>query len=142
MDADLQHPPEILPALVKALDAGADMAIASRYIPGGGCPNWGLSRRVISKAALKISHLLLPSTRKVQDPLTGFFMFRKGPIEGKELKPIGYKISLEIMLMGDFKNIVEVPFVFQEQERRPEQAAREDANRLSQSFIQPDAAHR
>lgn len=114
MDADLQHPPEVLPDLIKALEAGADMAIASRYIPGGGCPNWGLSRKIISLVALKISHLLLPATRQVKDPLTGFFMFRREPLSGKDLKPVGYKISLEIMLMGDFRNIVEVPFIFQE----------------------------
>jgi dolichol-phosphate mannosyltransferase len=114
MDADLQHPPEILPDLLKAIENGADMAIASRYVPGGGCPNWDLFRRVVSRGALMLSHLLLPATRQVKDPLTGFFMFRQAPIVGKELKPVGYKISLEIMLMGDFHNIVEVPFIFQE----------------------------
>src|SRR4030042_1477634 len=73
MDADLQHPPEIIPDLIKALENGADMAFASRYIPGGGCPQWGLSRKIISKVALMISHILLPSTRRVKDPLSGFF---------------------------------------------------------------------
>jgi dolichol-phosphate mannosyltransferase len=114
MDADLQHPPEVLPDLIKALESGADMAVASRYIPGGGCPNWGLSRRIISKVALKLSHLLLPATRKVKDPLTGFFMFRRENVNADRLKPIGYKISLEIMLVGDFRRIVEVPFIFEE----------------------------
>jgi dolichol-phosphate mannosyltransferase len=114
MDADLQHPPEVLPDLIKALEAGADMAFASRYIPGGGCPNWGLLRKIISKVALKISHLLLPATRKVKDPLTGFFMFRRDNVNADRLKPIGYKISIEVMLVGNFRNIVEVPFVFEE----------------------------
>jgi len=114
MDADLQHPPEVLPDLVRAIEAGADMAIASRYVLRGGCPNGHLFRRTGSRGALMLSHLLLPTTRKIKDPLTGFFMFRKEPVAGKELKPIGYKISLEIMLMGDFRHIVEVPFIFQE----------------------------
>ncbi len=114
MDADLQHPPEVLPDLIKAIDAGADMAIGSRYIPGGGCPNWDLTRKIISKVALKLSHLLLPATRKVKDPLAGFFMFRRECIDAARLKPIGYKISIEVMLLGNFKNIVEVPFVFEE----------------------------
>jgi dolichol-phosphate mannosyltransferase len=114
MDADLQHPPEVIPALIKALEDGADMAVASRYIPGGGCPNWGLSRKIISRAALMIAHLLLPSSRPVKDPLTGFFMFRRENIEGADLKPVGYKISLEIMLLGNFQRIVEVPFIFEE----------------------------
>jgi dolichol-phosphate mannosyltransferase len=114
MDADLQHPPEVLPELIKALENGADMAIASRYIPGGGCPHWGLSRRVISRVALMVAHLLLPSTRPVKDPLAGFFMFQKQNIAGAELKPTGYKISLEIMLAGKFRHIVEVPYTFKD----------------------------
>ncbi len=113
MDADLQHPPEVLPDLIKALESGADMAVASRYIKGGGCRNWGLSRKIISEVALEISHLLLPSTRPVKDPLSGFFMFRRENINADRLKPIGYKISLEIMLVGDFRRIVEVPFIFE-----------------------------
>jgi dolichol-phosphate mannosyltransferase len=114
MDADLQHPPEVLPELVKAIRGGADMAIASRYIPGGGCPNWGLSRRIISRVALMISHLLLPSTRAVKDPLAGFFMFQRQNVDPARLKPIGYKISLEVMLIGSFQNVVEVPYIFED----------------------------
>jgi dolichol-phosphate mannosyltransferase len=113
MDADLQHPPEVLPDLLKAMESGADMVFASRYIKGGGCQGWSLSRRIISKVALKVSHLLLPSTRRVKDPLTGFFMFRRDNISAETLQPTGYKISLEIMLAGDFKRIVEVPFIFE-----------------------------
>jgi dolichol-phosphate mannosyltransferase len=114
MDADLQHPPEVLPDMVKAIQKGADMAVASRYIEGGGCPNWGLSRRVISRVALLVSHLLLPSTKRVKDPLSGFFFFRKGKVTPSKLKPIGYKISLEVMLVGNFNNVVEVPYVFED----------------------------
>jgi dolichol-phosphate mannosyltransferase len=114
MDADLQHPPEILPDLLKAVESGADMVFASRYIKGGGCQGWGLSRRIISKVALKVSHLLLPSTRRVKDPLSGFFMFRRENVDADRLQPVGYKIGLEIMLAGDFKRVVEVPFIFKE----------------------------
>jgi len=114
MDADLQHPPEVIPDMIKAIQGGADMAVASRYVEGGGCPHWGLSRRVISRVALVVSHLLLPSTRRVKDPLSGFFFFRRRNITPSKLKPIGYKISLEIMLVGGFKRLVEVPYVFED----------------------------
>jgi dolichol-phosphate mannosyltransferase len=114
MDADLQHPPAILPKLLKAIKDGADMALASRYIKGGGCPNWGLSRRVTSKVALRIAHIFLPSSRRVKDPMSGFFMFRRENVDLKQLKPVGYKIALEIMIVGSFKNVVEVPFIFKE----------------------------
>jgi dolichol-phosphate mannosyltransferase len=114
MDADLQHPPEVIPQMLKALNKGADMALASRYVEGGGCPHWGLSRRVISKVASALSHLLLPSTRQVKDPLSGFFIFRRQNIAQAKLKPIGYKISLEIMLAGRFRHVVEVPYIFED----------------------------
>lgn len=114
MDADLQHPPEVLPDLLKAMEGGADIAFASRYVPGGGSDGFAFSRQVISKVAAMISHLLLPSSRRVKDPLTGFFMFRRENVELERLKPTGYKISLEVLLTGDFKKVAEVPFIFKE----------------------------
>ncbi len=113
MDADLQHPPEKLPELVKAIENGADIAFASRYVPGGGSAGWGLTRRIISKGATQICHVLLPQSRKVHDTMTGFFIFRRSGVDSDRLKPIGYKIALEVLLMGNFKNVTEVPYVFE-----------------------------
>jgi dolichol-phosphate mannosyltransferase len=114
MDADLQHPPEVLPRLLQAVEGGADMVFASRYIEGGGCPNWSMSRKIVSKVAAMVSHILLPSSRRVKDPMSGYFMFRSKNVDPDRLKPLGYKIALEIMLVGSFKNITEVPFIFEE----------------------------
>jgi dolichol-phosphate mannosyltransferase len=114
MDADLQHPPEINAALIQAIENGADLAVASRYIPGGGCPNWGLTRRIISKGALSLAHVFLPISRKVKDPMSGFFMFKREKIAGITFKPIGYKILLEMLVMGNFEKVVEVPFIFED----------------------------
>jgi dolichol-phosphate mannosyltransferase len=114
MDADLQHPPEKLPEMIKAIEDGADMAFASRYIPGGGVPEWGLLRRVISKGAGQIAHLLLPSSRRVADPMSGFFIFRREKVDPDKLKPTGYKIALEILLVGNFEKVTEVPFIFED----------------------------
>ena len=114
MDADLQHPPEILPSLVGAMEKGADIVVASRYIPGGGVPNWGLLRRIISKGAGTISHVFLPQSRRTHDPMSGFFMFRRDKVDPDKLKPIGYKILLEILLIGHFTSPAEVPFIFEE----------------------------
>lgn len=114
MDADLQHPPEVNAHLLNALESGADMAVASRYVAGGGCPNWGLTRRVISKGALTLAHIFLPTTRKVKDPMSGFFMFKRSGMEQTEFKPAGYKILLEMLVMGRFQNVVEVPFIFED----------------------------
>ena len=112
IDADLQHPPDIIPKLLSAINDGADIAIASRYVKGGAVPTWGFLRRLISKGAIMLSRLLLPTTRNVKDPMAGFFFFRKELIDGKPLKPIGYKILLEILAMTNPKKVTEVPYVF------------------------------
>jgi dolichol-phosphate mannosyltransferase len=135
MDADLQHPPEVNAALLKAIENGADMAVASRYVSGGGCPNWGLVRRVISKGALTLAHIFLPTTRKVKDPMSGFFMFKREGIDQIEFKPIGYKILLEMLVMGNFQNVVEVPFIFEDRSSgRSKMKARQQIDYLKHIF--------
>jgi glycosyltransferase involved in cell wall biosynthesis len=113
IDADLQHPPEKIPALLQEIESGADVAIASRYIPGGGVRDWNFIRRTTSWGATILAHLLLSSTRKINDPLSGFFLLKKEVIEGVELKPIGYKILLEVLGRGKAKETKEVPFIFE-----------------------------
>ena len=117
MDADLQHPPEVLSDLLKAIEDGADMAIASRYVPGGSCEGWGLARRITSRGAIFIAHVLLPLTRRIKDPMAGFFVFKKQAIASANLKPTGYKILLEIVMEGKFQNIAEVPYTFKTRSR-------------------------
>lgn len=112
MDADLQHPPEVLPELVKEIESGADIVIASRYVRGGSCPGWNLRRRLISRGAIFLAHLLLPATRQVNDPVSGFFMFNKNAVAEARLKPLGYKILLELLMQGKFEKIAEVPYTF------------------------------
>ena len=112
MDADLQHPPEVIPHLLRELESGADVAIASRYVEGGGCEGWGLIRRIISKGAIFLAHLLLPSTRKVKDPVSGFFMLNRRVVANAELRPTGYKILLEILMEGEFQDVAEVGYIF------------------------------
>ncbi|MBW2995091.1 glycosyltransferase [Candidatus Woesearchaeota archaeon] len=72
MDADYSHPPEFIPRLRKELD-DADMIFASRYVKGGGCENWPLLRRFISKFATILARQLT----SVKDPMSGFFMLKK-----------------------------------------------------------------
>jgi dolichol-phosphate mannosyltransferase len=117
MDADLQHPPEVITDLLNEIENGADIVVASRYVEGGGCQGWSLSRRLISKGAIFLAHLLLPATRRVSDPMSGFFMFNKGVVQDAELKPTGYKILLEILMLGKFQNVAEVPYTFITRER-------------------------
>lgn len=117
MDADLQHPPEVIPDLLAAIEKGADIAVASRYIAGGCCQGWGLIRKVISRGAIFLSHLLLPATRNIKDPVSGFFAFRKGVVEDARLNPSGFKILMEILVIGRYKTVAEVPFTFVTREK-------------------------
>ena len=117
MDADLQHPPEVIPLLMKAVNEGADLAIASRYVAGGGCQGWSLTRRVISKGAVFLAHLLLPSTRPVKDPMSGFFILERQVVAGANLMPTGYKILLEILVQGKPRNVAEAAYTFQTRTR-------------------------
>lgn len=117
IDADLQHPPEAIPALLEAIKGGADVAIASRYVEGGSIEGWSTKREVISKGAKLLATILLPSTREIKDPLAGFFLFKKKVIDGAVLTPTGYKILLEVLVRGNASHVAEVPYTFKERER-------------------------
>ncbi|MFC2060177.1 glycosyltransferase [Chloroflexota bacterium] len=113
MDADLQHPPEVIPDMLAQIQKGADLVIASRYVKGGALRNWRLTRRIISKGAIFLAHLLLPSTRQINDTSSGFFMFNRQIIAKANLRPSGYKILLEIVIEGKYQNLVEVPYTIE-----------------------------
>ena len=117
MDADLQHPPEIAPLLVDAIEKGADVAVASRYVAGGGNVGWNKLRQIISKGAIIMAHLLLPLSRNVKDPMSGFFAFRRELIKNVKLAPIGYKILLELIVIARPRTVAEVPFMFRTREK-------------------------
>jgi dolichol-phosphate mannosyltransferase len=117
LDADLQHPPEIVPALLEALErTGADLAIASRYVPGGSNVTLSPSRRLVSHGAIALARLLLARARPVADPVSGFFAFRRRIVQGVSLRPIGYKILLEVLVRGNVTSVVEVPYRFDTRE--------------------------
>jgi dolichol-phosphate mannosyltransferase len=109
MDADMSHPPSVLPKLIEAVQGGMNLAIGSRYVAGGAIENWPFKRRFTSKAAC---FLALPVTR-VQDATSGFFMMRKSIVEGVRLNPAGFKIGLEVCVkskhQGRWK---EIPYTF------------------------------
>jgi len=117
MDADLQHPPQVVPELVREIDRGAEIAVASRYVVGGACQGWGMARRFISRGAILLAHILLPSTRRVRDPMSGFFAFRRRVVSDVELNPTGYKILLELLVRGKYRGVAEVPYTFRTRDR-------------------------
>ncbi len=110
MDADLSHPPERIPALVAALcDPGVQMAVGSRFVPGGKVDlYWPLHRRIISR----VGRWLARPLAGVSDMASGFFAVRRTDVRADILRPIGYKILLEIVVRHGWKNVVELPIVF------------------------------
>jgi len=115
IDADLQHPPEVLARLWEAIQAGADLAVASRHTEGGGVSDWSALRRLLSRGAQLLGLALLPSVvGRVSDPMSGYFMLRRAAIAGAELSPLGYKILIEVLGRGRIRTISEVGYVFRE----------------------------
>ena len=115
IDGDLQHPPETLLKLLKAIDDGADMAVASRHVEGGGVSNWSVTRRILSRGAQMLGLMILPNVLgRVTDPMSGYFMVRRSAVAYKYLSPVGYKILLEVLGRGDVGTVAEVGYVFQE----------------------------
>jgi dolichol-phosphate mannosyltransferase len=113
IDADLQHPPELMAQLVDAVTQGNDIAIASRHIPGASVENWSLPRKIVSKGAI----LLARPLTKVRDPMSGCFLLNKEVVMGREFKPAGFKILLEILVRGKYERIKEVPYTFRERQK-------------------------
>jgi dolichol-phosphate mannosyltransferase len=113
MDADLQHPPEILPALLRELQSGASLAIASRYAPGGSAGPRTLGRIVISRGAELTAKVLLAPARRVTDPVSGYFAFDRSLWYPLNPQYRGYKLLLFLLVMTEGRRVAEVGFEFE-----------------------------
>jgi len=112
MDADLSHPPEVVPRLVDAVRDDGELAVGSRYVSGGGTADWPLRRRIVSRVACLMGSALVP----VRDATSGFFALRRSVIDGVRLDPIGFKIGFEVVARGRYTRVVEVPYTFRDRE--------------------------
>lgn len=113
MDGDLQHDERILPRMLQALRDGAEIAIGSRYVEGGGVGDWDARRAGLSSLATRLSQALLKVT--VADPMSGFFMIRRETYDRamRRLSAMGFKILLDLIAsLPTPPRIVEVPYTF------------------------------
>ncbi|MFB3891086.1 MAG: glycosyltransferase family 39 protein [Phycisphaerae bacterium] len=110
MDADLSHPPETVPLLAApVLEGSSDVCVGSRYVKGGGTPDWPGSRRLASRLATYLARPLV----NVNDPMSGFFAVRRDELLRFGRQAVGFKIGLEILARGgDSLRVLEVPIVF------------------------------
>jgi dolichol-phosphate mannosyltransferase len=114
IDCDFSHNPKDVPRLIAAVEAGADLALGSRYVEGGGTENWGLVRRLISRGASIYTRVLL---MPIHDATGGFKCFRRAVLEAIDLQSIdaaGYVFQIETTYRARRKGfrVVEVPILF------------------------------
>jgi dolichol-phosphate mannosyltransferase len=113
MDADLSHPPALIPTIVSEIRAGYDVVIGSRYMEGGGIKKWSLKQRIRSISGTFFGRLLFPD---ISDPVSGFFGMKKSVVANASLKPRNYKILLEVLGKGTWVKDKEIPFEFVDRE--------------------------
>jgi dolichol-phosphate mannosyltransferase len=112
IDADLQHPPELLPELLKAAE-GADIAVASRYAENHGTKGWNLLRAAISRVStLVAAPLMYKKHLQVTDPMSGFFVIHRRCIQGITFQTAGFKLLLDILVRGHIQKAREVSYQF------------------------------
>ncbi len=120
MDSDLSHDPAALPALLKAVEAGADLAIGSRYIPGGSIPHWPLHRRSLSRWGNRYAARML--RLPVRDSTSGFRAYRAGALRSIDLEAVradgyGFQIEMAYRVARLGGQIAETPIEFRDRER-------------------------
>ena len=111
MDGDFSHPPNVIPKMIDSLKKSHyDIVVASRYIKGGAIQGWSLKRKIISKIATKIAKKGLGVEQN--DPMSGFFAFKKNLVDGLKFDGIGYKMLLELLVKTKGVNVTEIPYTF------------------------------
>jgi len=112
MDADGSHEPRALPQLIEAIENGFEVAIGSRYSPGGTISSWPRHRRILSKVSTIVVRLLLGL--EIKDPLSGFWMVRREVYDRTATFPTsdGFKLLLQLCVRGRAQRIAEVPIDF------------------------------
>ena len=117
MDADLSHDPAVLPDLVAAVEQGADLAIGSRYVPGGAIPDWKWLRRAISRGGGLYARTMLGLS--VHDATAGFRAYHRRNLSQIDLDRVradgyGFQVEMTYLTEGNGGRIVEVPIEFRD----------------------------
>jgi dolichol-phosphate mannosyltransferase len=117
MDADLSHDPSVLGALVAELDSGADLAIGTRYMPGGKIPDWPWQRRAISRAGNMYARLMLGLAAR--DATSGYRAYHRRALERINLTAVradgyGFQIEMAYKVARSGGILAEVPIEFRD----------------------------
>jgi len=117
MDADLSHDPAVLPDLVAAIEAGADLAIGSRYVPGGAIPDWKWARRAISRGGCLYARSVLGLS--VHDATAGLRAYQRGilrriPLGTVRADGYGFQVEMTYLTERAGGRVVELPITFRD----------------------------
>lgn len=132
MDGDLQHPPELIPQILRrAEESESDIVIGSRLAPGGNVNGLGRSRTLVSQILAISARAAFPARlRKITDPLSGFFIARRAALDLDALRPDGFKILLEILIRCPDLRVSEMPIQFGYRETGKSKASAQEVFRL------------
>lgn len=111
MDADLQHPPSLIPLIMERLRT-AEIVIPSRFITGGSDGGLNMLRKLVSWTARMIARLSIKRLRYISDCTSGYFGLRRRVIDGVKLESIGWKILMEVLVKGTYGTVHEIPYTF------------------------------
>lgn len=112
MDADLQHPPELLPRIIERLERDTDVVVPSRFVSGGSDGGLAWWRKLVSWTARWLGRLAIRRLRGVSDCTGGYFGIRREVITHAELRPVGWKILIEVLVQGQYETLHEIPYRF------------------------------
>ncbi len=112
LDGDMQHPPELLVDMWEKA-GNADLIVASRYMKGGTAERDPF-RGVISRGAVALAHMLIPASRRLKDPISGFFMARRYLFDRVSFMKGGYETLLFVLASNPKVSTIEVPYRFAE----------------------------
>jgi dolichol-phosphate mannosyltransferase len=129
MDSDFSHPPERLPALYAAVEAGAHLAVGSRYVRGGGIRGWGIGRRLLSATANLVARRVL--SLRTHDCTGGFRCYGLRALQFVVTRPLrssGYSALIELLTRCERAglNIQEVPIIFTDRVRGQSKISRQE----------------
>jgi glycosyltransferase involved in cell wall biosynthesis len=132
MDADLSHPPDRVPALLAAADAGADLAVGSRYVRGGSIEGWGPGRRLLSGTANAVARTVLQL--RTHDCTGGFRCYTRevlGFLVARPLRSSGYSALVELLTRCERRGfrIAEVPITFVDRRQGQSKISRQEVLR-------------
>jgi dolichol-phosphate mannosyltransferase len=116
MDGDLQHPPELLPEMIKNIEEGWEIIIPSRHLIGGDEGGLNIFRKIVSHTASAIGKIFLKKLRNISDPTGGFLAFKRKILDGVVLNPVGWKILIEILVRGKYTKVKEIPYKFEKRD--------------------------